>query len=204
MWLENHAEHLPDLTDLSSLVDVLSLCNFCILANVLDYHTYQFPLSKGRKPNAGELRLRAEYDYNALTPPKRRYFVYVRGLALSFLGWLACNYDATPTGQREVSHEPRSIMTDVVAPYVVQQTHALLNYKRKAEDQDLLGIENCKASDVQQQLEHLFEGNDNIPNMMDFDDDLDEYDCFAFTDFTWHITKKAIPLPYQSMSLASD
>jgi len=60
-----------------SLIDVLLLCNYCIMANVLDYNTYQFPLSKGRKLTAHELHLYDWYDYNAVSPLKRRYFAYV-------------------------------------------------------------------------------------------------------------------------------
>ena len=39
---EYNPGHLPDLLDLESMIDVLTLCNFCILANVLDFRTYSF------------------------------------------------------------------------------------------------------------------------------------------------------------------
>ena len=114
-----------------SLVDVLSLCNYCILANVLDRDTYQFPLSKGRKPTASELRLRDRYDYNALSPLKRRYFAYVRGLALGLLEWIAWNYDIVSSKEDPpVQRNPCEIMLEVISPFLHDQAYAILNYKR--------------------------------------------------------------------------
>ncbi len=105
-----------------SLIDVLSLCNYCIMANVLDHNTYQFPLSKGRKPTSDELLLCYRYDYNALSPLKRRYFTYIQGLTLNLLVWIACNYDVTPTDQdtMPVESNPCKVMVEVMIPFLTK------------------------------------------------------------------------------------
>ncbi len=90
--IENMARHLPDLMSTISLIEVLSLCSYCILAKILDYNTYQFPLGKGHKLTSTQLHLCDQYDYNTLDPLKHQYFTHVRGLALNLLTWIACNY----------------------------------------------------------------------------------------------------------------
>jgi len=157
---------------------------------------YQFPLLKGRKPNDSKLQLRTNYDYNALMPLKWKYYVYVRGLALNFMDWLACNYQVTPTGNCDEPEELRNITIDVMGPYLLRQSYAILNYKQKAEAQGLLAIANCKVSDVQWQLELLYKDNDGLPHWTWFDDDLKEFDSFQFDKFSWQIRKMATPYPF--------
>jgi len=187
------------------LVDVLSLCSYCIMANVLDRDTYQFPLSKGRKPTASELGLRDRYDYNALGPLKRRYFTYIRGLALNLLAWIACNYDVTSTSQEDppLEHNPCEFMTEVISPFISNQACAILNYKRRAEAQKLPGIPNCTAADVQRQLELLFYDNPSIGIEVDFDGDLSLYECFAFGDCSWRVSRRPPPIPFRGTSKTS-
>jgi hypothetical protein len=179
-----------------SLVDVLSLCNYCILANVLDYGTYQFPLSKGRKPTASQLRLRARYDYNALSPVMRQYFTYVRGLAYNLLEMASSHYMITPSNEQLPTGEPTDETPNALedhARYLCAQSYAILNYKRKAEEQKLPGIPNCKAADVQRQLELLFEDMG-----VEFDiKAVSKVVSFAFRDYSWRVFKRAMPLPYE-------
>lgn len=165
------------------------------MANVLDRDTYQFPLSKGRKPTASELGLRDRYDYNALSPPKRRRFSYVRGLALDLLSWIAFNYDVVSTNQEEppVEHDPVEFAIEVIFPFLTNQAYAILKYKRRAEAQGLAGIPNCTAADVQRQLELLFDDGLIFGIEMDFDIDLSGYESFAFGDCSWRVTKRPPP-----------
>jgi len=188
-----------------SLVDVLSLCSYCIMANILDHNTYQFPLSKGRKPTASELGLRDRYDYNALSPLKRQYFTYIRGLALNLLTWIRCNYDVISTNQEDppVKYDPCEFMMEVISPFISNQAYAILNYKRQAEAQKLPGIPNCTAADVQRQFELLFYDNPSIGIEMDFDSDLSAYKCFAFGDCSWCVTKRPSPIPFRGTSKIS-
>jgi hypothetical protein len=181
----------------ASLVDVFSLCNYCVLANVLDYNTYQFPLSNGRRPTTSQFHLRTRYDYNALSPAKRRYYSYVRGLARNFISWLQAHYMITPSKQQDPTGEPLNEtscgLKDISERYLLQQSCAILNYKHQAEQQMLPGVPNCKAVDVQRQLWLLFE--------TDFDiESLSEFDNFAFHDYSWRVSKRTTPLPYECNS----
>jgi len=142
-----------------SLVDVLALCNYCILANVLDYNTYQFLTSKGEKATPHHLHLRSRYNYNALSPVKRRYFVYIQGLAINFLKWLNSQYEIKLT----LDPDPGNTLGELVLQFLSDQGYTILNYKRKAEKQGIRGISNCKAADVQRQLQLLFVDNANLP-----------------------------------------
>ena len=175
-----------------SLIDVLSLCNYCILANILDYNTYQFPLSKGCKPTASELRLHDQYDYNALILPQRRYYTYIRGLALNLLVWIASNYDVVPANQEWPPDEnsPCDVVIEFMALFLTDQVCAILNYKRRAEAQEVSGVPNCTAADVQRQLKLLFHDNPNISNDIDFNSDLSEYNSFAFGNCSWRVKKR--------------
>jgi hypothetical protein len=173
--IENNVQHLPDLMRFRSLVDVLALCNFCVLANVLDYNTYQFPLSKGGKPSPREIYLRNRYDYNVLSPVKRCYYSYMCGVAFNFMKWLISEFDIVSTKENP---EELSI-SELLSEYLDDQTYAILNYKQKAEMQQINGIVNCKAVDVKRQLDLLFDGNESLTNCSSDDEkDLLEYDTF--------------------------
>src|SRR6266545_557921 len=92
-FLENSALHLPVLDDeMITFIDILTLCNYCILSNVLDPRTYNFPdIQYGEKANATHLSQREKHDYNALSPDHRHYFSYVRGLSINLIHWLHCH-----------------------------------------------------------------------------------------------------------------
>ena len=192
LGLENNDQHLPDVTHFPSLVDILSLCNFCILANVLDYNTYQCLMTKGGKPSADEIRLRTRYDYNALTFVQRRYFTYIRGVALNFIFWLDSNY--TLVSNPNKPQEEGSIV-EVWIVYLANQALSLLNYKQMAEKQSVRGIINCKAAEVKRQLELLFCENSWVEGL-DLDEDLTDYDSFAFDDYGWEVKKASKPETY--------
>jgi hypothetical protein len=171
-----------------SLVDVLALCNYCILANVLDYNTYQFPLTKDAKPTARQLLLRDQYDYNALSPVKRQHFSYVRGLAINFMRWLMINYNLISTVDKETNLH--SGLYDFIQDYMGRQARAILNYKQKAEAQGVPGIRNCTAAAVRRQLKMLFLHPQNIPfRQCKFDGDLADFDSFAAPSFDWEVVR---------------
>ena len=89
--LEHNADQLPDLTESEDIFNVLALCMYCILSNVLDSRTYSFP---DQSPQELDILLqqRMQYDYNALSPVDRRTFSYYRGLALNLISWISCHY----------------------------------------------------------------------------------------------------------------
>lgn len=195
-FTENQAEHLPALANVISLVDVLSLCNFCIMANVLDCNTYSFlDLPYGKKATAKQMRLRVLYDYNALDPDRRRHFSYIRGLAMNLIKWISCHYDVR---SKEADAEPINFVRDFAGQYLMRQAHALLNYKIQAEEQEILGLWNCKAEDVRRQLNLLFNGKEDTYGPFDFEDpDLDLYDSLAFGDYKYLVSQKTTPLTFE-------
>ena len=75
--------HLPDLTTMSGLLDLLTLCNLGIFFNVLDRRTY----GEEDPSYLDTLRL-DKYDYNAISEEDRRKYVYARGLSLELIQWL--------------------------------------------------------------------------------------------------------------------
>lgn len=143
--------HLPDLLNPDSLIDVLTLCNFCILSNVLDFRTYSFI---NEPPTAQDLDKREQWDLNAISRLDREYFIYVRGLAINFIRWLSCNFDAKPIQP----HSPMlCILTDICGRYLSSQACTILNYKKRSEAEDLVTIPHCSYMDIRSQLEYLFE-----------------------------------------------
>ena len=189
------------MTNLVSLVDVLTLCNFCILANILDYNTYSFPdLSYGQKATAKHKRLRLLYDYNALDPKERRYFSYIRGLAMNLINWISCHYDVTVASTDQVAAPPIDFEPMFAGQYLMRQAHALLHYKLQAEDQGIVGVWNCTAADVRRQLELLFLGKAHLYGAFNFEDpNLDLYTSLAFGDFKYRVSEKASPLPFEGI-----
>ena len=137
---------------MEGLVDVLTLCNYCILANVLDFRTYSFPdLSFGERASKTQIQQRILYDYNALSPVDRDYYSYVRGLAKNLMVWISTRYRLTEAGNalKEIPFGKFSL------EYLMDQARAILNYKRQDEN---TGLVDCTAKDVERQLNRLFSG----------------------------------------------
>jgi hypothetical protein len=150
--------HIPDLTDPESLVDVLTLTNFCILANALDFRTYTFfCLSEDEEPSPREYDQRLRWDYNAVSVIHREHYTHARGLARNFWTWLECHYEVTYAG----STTPiQNLEKELCWKYLTDQACAMLNYKAQAEVESFPGLRHCKPRDLQRQLDFLFEDDD--------------------------------------------
>jgi hypothetical protein len=151
-FTENVALHLPALgEDMDVFVDVLSLCNYCILSNVLDPRTYHFPgLPYGNDATATQLLQRQQHDYNALSPDDRHYFSYVRGLAINLIHWIHCHY---------VFKNDKGELNDFIGlarRYLHSQIRAIVAYKAQAEKKKLQGVYNCTQADLRRQVALLF------------------------------------------------
>lgn len=157
-WIVNVASHLPDLTTMDVFIDVLSLCNFCILSNVLDPRTYSFPDRKYREaPTATHILQRQQHDYNALSPSDRLYFSYVRGLAINLIYWLDSRY-----AFKDDKENVHAVMTQA-RMYLHRQVRAILCYKRRAEVEHVDGVPNCTSKDLRRQIDLLFaDGEDEL------------------------------------------
>ncbi len=134
---------------MDAFMNVLTLCNYCILSNVLDPRTYNFAdLPYGRAANATHLSQRQQHDYNALSPDDRRYFSYVRGLAINLIHWINCHYVFEGSGPND------PITTARV--YLHHQIRAIVHYKITAEKENVQGVPNCMATDLRRQISLLF------------------------------------------------
>jgi hypothetical protein len=143
------ATHLPDLTNSDDVLNVLALCNFCILANVLDPRTYAFP---GHLPEEYQLQVtrRMQFDYNALSPASRQEFTFFRGLALNLISWMGCHFTATANGDQE------SLSIEELAGDCLRRlVKAILNYKVLLSKKDMEGLPNIIWGDLLRQLQML-------------------------------------------------
>ena len=202
----NAAWHLPDLTDFRSLLNVLALCNYCILGNILDYDTYSFPgLKYDEKVMAEQKRLRELHDYNALDPERRQHMSYVRGLAINLRCWIKKHFDVVELNDDQMDDDtgmddsrPVEFMKDIANGYLMRQAHALLNYKIQAENEGLTSVVNCTAGDVRRQLKLLFYDNEPIYGVLNFDDpNLDLYTTWGFPDDKYRVFEKDVPLEFE-------
>jgi len=142
--------HFPNLTDSNDLYNVFALCNFCILANVLDRRTYSFP-NDVSNDGVVRQRLRSEFDLNALAPSVRLQFSYFRGVALNLISWLNSHYAATDanTGQAMT-------IQNLASDYLRRQACCILNYKARAAKSQK-SWQGCTVADMRHQLDKLFE-----------------------------------------------
>jgi hypothetical protein len=137
---------------LDDLYNILALCNFCILANVLDRRSYTFPENSPHDDDAHH-RLRIQYDFNALTPSERLRLSFFRGIALNLISWLSCHYAAV---DQKKGHDDAAVsIEDLASDYLRCQACGILNYKaRAAQRQKSLHV--SSTADIRNQLHMLF------------------------------------------------
>jgi hypothetical protein len=177
------------------MIDVLTLCNYCILCNVLDFRTYGFNgVGEADVPTLRDRDQRNTHDRNALTVEDRYYFIYVRGLAINFIKWLSCNFDATSIQ----SSTPIQFEKYFCGRYLLNQACAILNYKKQAEAEKLMTIPYCKFKDIEQQLDYLL-GGDGYEDELWYGDWHDakrqfaNHTTLAFGDTSFVISRKETP-----------
>jgi hypothetical protein len=188
--------HLPNLLDSQSFVDVLTLCNFCILVNVLDFQTYSFRgLSDQEKPSPRDFEQRVRWDYNAVSVLNREYYTYARGLAHNFISWLASNYDVTYAHSNETVPD---LEKDFCRKYLTDQACAMLAYKTQAEEESFHGLEYCSQGDLDRQMGYLFKDDENdwFGDWRLKKANLDNYRTLSFNSMAFTVTKKDSPLKY--------
>ncbi len=187
------------------MIDVLTLCNYCILSNVLDFRTYGFPgVGETDTPSPRDRSQRDLWDRNALSQVDRQYFIYVRGLAINFIRWLSCNYDATSS--QAMSPIP-SFEKDFCGNYILNQACAILNYKKQAEAERLATIPWCKFKDIERQLQYVLSGGDDDEEEPLFGDWLarkegyQNYSSLSFGDTSYIISRKETPRQFTGRTL---
>ena len=118
--------HLPDLSSIDSLLEVLSLCNILVLSNVLDERTYY-----------GE---DVSSDEKSISLVERYKITYSRGLALYLLDSLDSLYllqEINQSGNKFIS------LKAFAASFLAQQSATVLHYKESAEGNGLDGAVYC-------------------------------------------------------------
>ena len=196
-FLENGALHLPVLDDeMITFIDILTLCNYCILSNVLDPRTYNFPdIQYGEKANATHLSQREKHDYNALSPDHRHYFSYVRGLSVNLIHWLHCHFIFKG---KERAYD----VTSIARQYLHNQVRAILKYKMTAEKERVGGVPNCTTKALRRQISLLFSAGQmtelGAPNV----DDLTDMDSLAW-ETTLTPSRRSKALKFNGIVVAS-
>ncbi len=196
-FLENSALHLPVLDDeMITFIDILTLCNYCILSNVLDPRTYNFPdIQYGEKANATHLSQREKHDYNALSPDHRHYFSYVRGLSVNLIHWLHCHFIFKG---KERAYD----VTSIARQYLHNQVRAILKYKITAEKERVGGVPNCTTKALRRQISLLFSAGQmtelEAPNV----DDLTDMDSLAW-ETTLTPSRRSKALKFNGIVVAS-
>lgn len=175
------------------MVDVLTLCNYCILGNVLDSRTYSFPgASDSSPPTEEDYKKRLTWDYNEMSILDREHSLYVRGLARNLFQWIACNYDITFVDAAQAS---TNVKKDLCIHYLMEQSCAILHYKKQAESQKVDGVNYCSFKDVEKQLDWVL-GDDDADAWSANKALFREHDTLSFGDRLFHVSKKLKPLQF--------
>lgn len=170
IWMVDTASaHVPNLTNMASVLDLLATCSISILSNVLDFDTYRHP----NQPPPGDNALQTNngltsdqvcqmelFDYNSKLPDDRVGCVYVRGLALDLLEWFSKNYLLV-----EPNGKPTADTYGVLMDNLSHQAYMVWLAKKKAADQRVKGAPHCTLSALERQLRGLFR-EDSVAHLL--------------------------------------
>ncbi len=184
IWsIDTASAHVPNLRNMDSLLDLLATCSISILSNVLDFETYCHPhqgtgedsasdgettafMSKashtGNGHTSNQLRQMELFDYNAKSADDRAGCVYVRGLALDLLNWLAENYLLV-----EPNGRPAPDSFGVLMDNLSHHAYMVWLAKKKAADQEVKGAPHCTLAALERQLRGLFEDGSVAHSLLD-------------------------------------
>ena len=171
------------------MIGVLTICNYSILANVVDFRTYGF-LNQTLSPSARDVDQRMRWDRNSFSRVDREHFIYVRGLAINFLHWLNCNFDVYSA---DATAPTQFFLRDICGKYLLSQACAILHYKKKAEAERLLTIPFCKFRDIKTQLHYLFGEEAWYGDWTTFSIAFEKYSSLAFGETIIRISRKESP-----------
>jgi hypothetical protein len=141
-------DHVPDIEDFKSLLDVVTLCNLVILMNVLDGRTYQ-------SDEAGSLSVQ-----------ERLSCIYTRGKCIDLLNWIDERYRLRDPFTNEFDR-----CSWMMRQYFFQQISVIKSYKNDAENEGILGSDsalNCSAKRVSKELDmvaQIFPGGNKKPTL---------------------------------------
>ena len=148
--IDEALDHIPDLTSVESLVDLLTLCNLGILHNVIDSESYTHSscIDTAKISDAEKDQL-WNYDFNASIYHHRRAAIHTRALALELIEWVDKNYYIKPLhadGATVDQRGPKLKCGEIARLYLAQQCAALLRYKELAVQKKESGVDNCSTN----------------------------------------------------------
>lgn len=145
------SDHVPDLQEFKSFLDVVTLCNLVILMNVLDGRTYHSDES------------------TSISAEERLSCIYTRGKCIDLLNWMDQKYRLRDPFTQETDR-----CSWMVQEYLFHQISVIRTYKKEAENNGICGSDsarNCTAEQVSKELKmvaKLFPGTNNkqsLPSM---------------------------------------
>ncbi|KAF8190141.1 hypothetical protein BJ912DRAFT_925766 [Pholiota molesta] len=153
--------HVPSLDNMDGVLNLLSLCNLVIFANVLDNRTY---LDWQKNPNLSRNHTKKyeAYDRNALSVEEREKYRHARGMCFQILFWFAASFEVTAKGSSGEIIQIDNILEHLIFAYLVQQGRALLIYKEKADRVKISGFPGCTLEKLNAQLDAVFALNDKL------------------------------------------
>lgn len=170
---------MPDLTSVSGVLELLSLCNLVILGNVLDHRTYSAPNqdAEDEATETQEQRIQ-NYDLNDIERTERDEMILARGVSIHLLKWVVATLRITNT---ETGNHVS--IDSIIRLYLGKQAAAILKYKQLAwnpvdPEERVYGAPHCTPHNLEVQLENAL---DTYPGALaayeeckgNFDDSLD-------------------------------
>ncbi|PPR00997.1 hypothetical protein CVT24_000571 [Panaeolus cyanescens] len=148
--LESVRSHLPDIKSFSGYLDVLSLCNICIMGNILDFRTYLAPnQDPAEYPSQIQRLALLSFDRNDVPGHERITYCQTRGIARIMLEELNTSY--------EILDKNKKIIKDFPFRYLADQMQSLCLYKFRAQGKGLEGAPHCSWKDLRRQCANLAE-----------------------------------------------
>lgn len=182
---------------------MLTLCNFCILSNALDFRTYSFPgVSDSNPPDGHDFDKRLHWDYNEMSVLDREHCTYVRGLARLLINWISCHYDVTlPHTQEPMSN----FEWDFCGRYLLDQACAILNYKKRALEDKVFGAKWCAFQDLERQINYVLHDVDGkwYGDWKTKRQNFKQYTSLSFGSMSFTIAKKDKPLEFKGEFLVA-
>jgi hypothetical protein len=136
------AAHLPEPSNLDSLLDLFSFCTILITLNAFDSRTYELS-----DPNP-------THDQNSIDFPERIACMYSRGKVLELLCWLGNHYDFIDSTTKKPIKYP---VARLLSAPLASLRQALLSYKERAVAADLHGPDGCTLEHFNFQLTSALE-----------------------------------------------
>lgn len=154
-------------------------------------------------PSLRDIDQRERWDRNGLTPLEREYFIHIRGLAfnaLNLVHWIHCQYEFTDTD----AGNSLDFETDIAGRYLTDQACAILNYKKRADAQNISMTRHFNFKDLETQLDYVL-GTEGDPEEWfgDWEEKKQGFEIHDSLSFGprdhLQISKKDAPFPFKGM-----